>query len=80
MFLFGIDIDPAKNQTILQEWYDEGGRFYQEVPDMPAHDIIKDENEMEDEFLIRKASKPVPVVVCEYGCNVYAETQTQRIV
>jgi hypothetical protein len=76
--LFGIDTDSSKNQGILEEWYDENGRFYQGEEVLPAHVIVKDDSEMdqmEDEMRMRKAAKPRAAVIAEHGHDTSEPSQ-----
>ena len=73
--LFGIEADPSTNQSILEEWYDEEGSFYENEFTLPAHVIVKDENEMDEEIPVRPASKPKAALICEHGCDPMAASQ-----
>ena len=45
--LFGIDVDPLTNQSILEAWYDESSKFCENEFNVPAHDIVRDKDAMD---------------------------------
>jgi hypothetical protein len=73
--MFGLETDPSTNQSILEEWYDEEGRFYGNEVSLPAHVIVSDGNEMEDDLPKRAAAKPRAVGIAENGNDPLAESQ-----
>ena len=71
-----FDTNPnALNQSILEEWYNERGRFCQKET-LPAHDIVTDN--MVDVHQ-RPASKPGAALMCEFGCNTLEATQSEYL-
>ena len=75
VILFGVDVDPSTNQSILEEWYDESGKFCENESNVPAHVIVKDEDVMDEEFPVRKTVKPRAAEICEHGCDPYEASQ-----
>lgn len=75
--MFGIDLN-SNNQSILEEWYDEKSRFYANEFTFPAHVIVNNVDEMDEEDFsvrVRSPSKPRGALMCEYGYDTYAESQ-----
>lgn len=75
VILFGSDVDPSTKQSILEEWYDESGKFCENEFNLPAHVIVKDEDTMDEELPVRKTVKPRAAEICEHGCDPYAASQ-----
>ena len=73
--LFGIDVDPLTNQSILEAWYDESSKFCEKEFNVPAHEIMKDKDAMDEEYPVRGLAKPRGAEICEQGCNPYDFSQ-----
>jgi hypothetical protein len=74
--LFGIGtVDPLANQSILEAWYDESSKFCENEFSVPAHEIVKDNDAMDEEHPVRGLAKPRGAEICEQGCNPYKASQ-----